>query len=77
MHRYADGSAVLNPDEAKAVARVLDLGRQVCEQLEADKQHAASDTVEYNLLITLDLLEDLGVSSAELTKGLDHIGRSG
>lgn len=71
MRLQEDGSVLLDPDEARAVARVLDLGRQLAEQLEAGKQPATSETVEHDLLATIDLLEDLGVSSRELTEKVE------
>ena len=69
MRVSEDGSVTLNPDEAKAVAKLLELGRELCEQL--DSSHQGSETVEYNLLAVIDLLEDLGVSSDEMTEKLD------
>jgi hypothetical protein len=71
MRVHEDGSAVLDPDEARAVARVLELGRRLCEDLGANRPHAGEGKVEVDLLGTIDLLEDLGVSSEELTEKLE------
>jgi ribonuclease HI len=71
MHTYADGSVTLKPDEVAAVAKVIELGRELAEQLGAGLQHANSTTVEYNLLTALDLLEEMGISPTELTEKLD------
>lgn len=71
MRVHEDGSVLLDPDQARTVAKVLDLGRQLAEQLEAHKQSGTSETVEHDLLATIDLLDDLGVSSDELTKKVE------
>lgn len=65
---------MLTPDEVKVVARVLDLGRELAEQL--DSVHA-DGTVEAQLLEVIDFLEELGVSSDKLTEGLDRSQGSG
>ena len=77
MRVQEDGSAVLDPDEAKAVAKVLELGRRLCEDLGATKPHAGEDRVEVQLLEVIDLLEDFGVSSEELTEKLETRRRAG
>lgn len=70
MRIGVDGSVLLNPDEVNIVARVLQLGRQLAEQMGAEEQGADSNTVESELLGAIDLLDDMGVSSDELTERL-------
>lgn len=76
MKKCADGSAVLSSEESTVVAKVLELSRDLCVQLGATDQDANPETVEYNLLAVLDMLEELGVSSDELTGKLDHRPRT-
>jgi len=71
MRVSADGSVLLTSDEVNAVARVLKLGRTLAEQLGAEEQGADDTTLEAELLGTIDLLDDLGVSSDELMDRLD------
>lgn len=75
MTRNADGSVLLRRDEAETLAKVLRLSRELAEQLEADEHE--SDVLEHQLLSTLELLEDLGVSSEELLGVLDQRVRTG
>lgn len=75
MERRSDGSVLLSREEAENVAKVLHLGRDLAEQLEADEHH--SDVVEDKLARTLDFLEELGVSADELVGKLDQRQRSG
>lgn len=77
MQRRNDGSVVLAENEAKGVALVLEYAQNLVDQLEASKQPASSNTVEYNLLIVLELIEELGVSSDELTGKLDRQPKAG
>ena len=77
MQRRDDGSVVLAENEAKGIALVLEYAQTLVEQLEASKQPAISNTAEYNMLIVLELLEELGVSSDELTGKLDRQPKAG
>lgn len=76
MQTHEDGSVVLTPDEAASVAKVLSLGRKLCEDLEAPSA-SAEEATEVQLLEVIDFLEDLGVSADELTEKLDSRKRSG
>lgn len=75
MKRLDSGSILLDSNESAAVAQVLDLSRELVTQMDASSQ--LGETVEYNLLTVLDLLEDLGVSSDELTGKLDRQPKAG
>lgn len=70
MQRLDNGSILLDSNESAAVAQVLVLSRELVTQMDASRQ--LGETVEYNLLTVLDLLEDLGVSSDEMTGKLDR-----
>ena len=71
MRANEDGSVVLLPAEAKGIADVIRNGRMLVEQLEAGKPGQSQFTVEYQLLVALDLLEEFGVSPEELTEKVD------
>jgi len=77
MQVHEDGSVVLNPNEVAAVAKVLDLGRKLAESLGADDAGVNDLAVEVELLQVINLLDDLGVSSDELTERLDRRRRPG
>ncbi len=80
MHANDDGSVLLNSDEARAVARVLDLGRCLCEDMGVGSRElygAQEHHLEVQLSSAIDLLEELGVSSEELTEKLDQVRRPG
>lgn len=73
MHVLQNRSVVLEENEVRAVAKLIELGHQLVEQLGAQDQGAVSDTVEYNMYTTLEVLEAMGISSDELTKPLVSI----
>lgn len=75
MKRQDDGSVVIGPQEAAAVAKVLSLGRSLCEDLEAPSPTFPGG-VETELLEMINQLEELGVSADELTGKLDQRPRS-
>ena len=77
MQVREDGSVVLNPNEVAAVAKVLDLGRSLTEAMGAEDAGANDESTEVQLLQTINLLDDLGVSSDELTERLDRRRRPG
>lgn len=70
MQILKDGSALLSQEEASVVAKILDLGRRLCEDLEAPSP-GTEGNLEGQLLETIDFLEELGVSSDELTGKLE------
>jgi hypothetical protein len=76
MQAKDDGSVVLTAAEAREVSKVLRLGRELAEQMDAVEQsgHASigvTGSVELQLLEAIELLEELGVSPEELTEKLD------
>jgi len=77
MQVHEDGSVVLNPNEVAAVAKVLDLGRALAESMGAEDAGINDEATEVVLLQTINLLDDLGVSSDELTERLDRRRRPG
>jgi hypothetical protein len=77
MQRLKDGSAVLSQEEASVVAKVLDLGRSLCEDMGARHYDNQEHHLEVQLIETIDFLEELGVSSDELTGKLEQRPRTG
>lgn len=74
MKRLDDGSVTLTKLEAEKLATLLDLATELAGQMDAGEQPAS--TVEFQVKATVDYLEDLGVSSEELTGRLDSRPRS-
>jgi hypothetical protein len=78
VRRYEDGSVMLTREETAVVAKVLDLGQQLSIQLGAndlDEVEEEDDMLEVDLLNTIELLSDMGVSAESLYVGVDPRSR--
>jgi len=65
--KVLDGSEVsLTAEEVACIIRIIELGKQVCENLEAFKHMDQPEYVEVQLQKTLDRAEELGLTRDDL-----------